>query len=228
MRLGRLIVTLASVVLFASGGSASAAIVYSIESGVVSQSVNPLADAQTAAGYYDYPFEAASGNPDFGPEDDTAFFWLYTDTGTGVLSLGMIFDKRNPAGTGDGGNMNLTTSGMPAGTFVSVEDDPPEVGVDLVNGTEGWGWNAFNTDGGMVSGLEGTTWIIDIVFNSFAGLENGFFFLTGPDPLNPTKIALDIEAGSTLRIIASEVPEPGTLLLLSLGLLALCTRSRAR
>jgi hypothetical protein len=229
MKYRRLISIFAGAIFLAFGGAASAAIMYSIEGAAPAQIVDPLADAQTAPDYYDYPFEAASGNPDFGPVDDTVFFWLYTDTGTGDLSLGMIFDKRIADGllpdgsTGNGGTMNLNTSGMPGTAFISDEDDPGDVTGGLIDGNETWGWNRFNTDGAVVSGLEDSTWIIEIDFNSWSGVDGGFFFLTGPSPTDPTAIAFDPE--ETLVIIA-KVPEPTSLVLLALGLLGLGARRK--
>lgn len=141
-----------TVLLLGFSGVASAGIIYTVENSIIPETIiNPLAKAESAADFYDYRFEAASGRPGDFTVEDTAFFWLYEDTNTGVLSLGMVFDKRNanPGNLDTGGNMNLTTGGMPVGSTVSVEDDDGDVGPgdDLINGTTTWGWNKFNTDG---------------------------------------------------------------------------------
>ncbi len=200
--------------------AAQATIVYSVSDGVNTTVINPLAKAESAAAYYDYGFSGASGNPDFGPEEDKAFFWLYTDTNTGILSLGMIFDKRCTASCTDGGQMSLTSSGMPGSAFVSVADEEAPAG-SFINGSDLWAWNSANTDGGMISGLQNQTWSIDLFFNNFTGLSNGFAFVDGPSPLGASDIDLAISIGSTLTISAVEVPAPVTsgLLLLGLGLL---------
>ena len=218
MKLNQLIIFTAGIL----ASTAHATIIYEISDGTTTTTVAPIAKAESASDYYDYAFEGPSGNPDFGPVDDKAFFWLYEDTGTGVLSLGMIFEKRNAAGGGTGGSMNLTTSGMPGSTTVSVSDDGPETG-DLINGTETWGWNDKNTDGAMVSGLENQTWDIALTFNSYTGLGSGFAFVDGPSPTGTAIIdGLDLPSGSgVLHIRAIEVPAPATGILFILGLAGL-------
>ena len=119
--------------------------------------------------------------------------------------------------------MNLTSSGMPGGTFKSVSDDGAEA-ANLVNGTSTWGWNNLNTDGGMVSGLESSTWSIDLLINSFSGLGNGFAFVTGPSATGSGDISLDITAGDTITITATEVPAPAAVFCLLLGLAGLAMR----
>ncbi len=201
--------------------SANATIIYSVSDGITTTTISPLAKAESASAYYDYGFSAASGNPDFGPEEDKAFFWLYEDTNTGVLSLGMIFDKRCTTGCANGGSMSISSSGIPGSAFVSVSDDASETS-SLINGTETWWWNEYNTDGSMISGLEGSTWTIDLLFNSFSGLSNGFTFIDGPDSTGSSDISLALSAGDTMTITATVVvPEPATLVLMGLGLFGL-------
>lgn len=200
--------------------SAQAAIIYTVstDGGTPITTISPIAAAQSAADYYDYGFEASSGNPGFGTVDDEGFFWLYEDSGTGVLSLGMIFDKRIAGGAGSGGSIQLTSAGFP-GVTVSVADEESPSGT-FINGTDSWNWNSSNTDGGMISGLEGQTWSIDITVDAFTGL-NGFGFVDGPSAAGSSTIALALAAGDTLTITATEVPAPVALFVMLAGLAGL-------
>ena len=114
-----IIITLFS--LFAT--SVQAGIIYTVSDGTTTTIIDPITNAESASDYYDYGFSAASGNPDFGPEEDKAFFWLYEDTNTNILSLGMIFDKRCTSNCTTGGTMQITSSGIPGSASVSVSDD---------------------------------------------------------------------------------------------------------
>lgn len=218
---------LSAVLVLMLGGVASAGIIYTVESpGITEMVIDPLQSAETAAQFYDYKFARFSGRPGDFTQDDTAFFWLYEDSNTGVLSLGMVFDKLNNAGIqGGGGSMDLTTSGMPGSAFQSVEDDDGDLGpMELINHNATWGWNEFNTDGAMVSGLQNQTWEIDIQLNNFTGLQGGFFFMDGPNSTTPTALNLGDE-GELLEIPiiirAKRMPEPMTLGLFAIGLAAL-------
>ncbi len=135
----------------------------------------------------------------------------------------MIFDKRCLAGGGctNGGTMDMTSSGMPLGTTVSVNDEESP-SATFVNGTNTWEWNKANTDGGMVSGLESSTWSIDLTINSYTHLENGFGFVSTSGKFGLTGLV----AGETLTITAS-VPAPATGLRLILGLAGLAARKHA-
>jgi hypothetical protein len=209
------LMTLLTLGLILTIGQASA-FVFSIENGLTSQTIDPLAKAESAATYYDYGSLPASGTPDFGTVSNTGILWLYEDTSTNILSLGMIFDTTND---GSGGTVTLATSGMPGTTYVSVEDDGADVvPSNIINGTENWTWIACCTDGAMVSGLEDSTWTIAIDLLSSTGI-NDWLFLDGPDATNPTQIALDMSG--TLYITATSVPEPEVFVLLSLGIVAM-------
>ncbi len=199
--------------------SVQAGIIYTVSDGTTTTVINPLTKAESASDYYDYGFSAASGNPDFGPEEDKGFFWLYEDTNTNILSLGMIFDKRCISSCVSGGTMNITSSGIPGSAFIGASDDGSETGT-LINGTETWAWNKNNSDGGMISGLESSTWTIELVLNSFSGLSNGFAFVDGPSSTGSSDISLALDPGSTLTITA-RVPEPSIIALFAAGLFGL-------
>ena len=210
-----ILITLLS--LFAS--SVQAGIIYTVSDGTTTTIINPITKAESASDYYDYGFSGASGNPDFGPEEDKAFFWLYEDTNTNILSLGMIFDKRCTASCTTGGTMRVTSSGMPGSASVSVSDDASETGT-LINGAENWGWNNANSDGAMISGLEASTWTIDLLLRDFSGLGSGFAFVDGPSSNGSSDIALALNIGDTLTITA-RVPEPSIIALFAAGLFGL-------
>ncbi|MGD8590854.1 MAG: hypothetical protein PVG22_18680 [Chromatiales bacterium] len=196
----------------------ASAFVYSVENGLFNQTIDPLAKAESAAAYYNYNSSTASGTPDFGTVSNTGFFWLYEDTTTNILSLGMIFDTQND---GSGGSVVLTTGGMPVTSFVSVEDDNGDiVPTNLINGTESWNWIACCTDGGMVSGLENSSWTITIDLLSSTGI-NDWYFLDGPDSLTPSQIMLDMNSTLIIKSAIASVSEPNILALLGLGLIGL-------
>jgi hypothetical protein len=168
----------------------ASAITFKIENGLTDVEVIPLADAKSAIEYYDYsPFY---GSPAFGPEANTGFFWLYEDTNTGDISLGMIFNDYQPElGPVPGGAARLTLTGsILEDLSLDFKDDPnPLDSKDLKVTGDAWilnfTWYAMYTDGGVIGGLEGFSPSdeITIALNSSRGI-NDWYFLSG-DTVNP-------------------------------------------
>ncbi|RLB03201.1 MAG: hypothetical protein DRG59_11915, partial [Deltaproteobacteria bacterium] len=161
---------------------------YAITNGAIVQGVIPLTKAESATDFYKYgnPF-SASGDPEFGTVSGVGFIWLYENSLTGDVSLGMIFDKPLD---GSGGTAELSFSGVPSSGFVEVADDPPAVG-DTFDVTHGkWGWEECCTDGGMIGGLNGT-WEITLSLDDATGVDE-WYFLNGPSSASPSWVRLDM------------------------------------
>ncbi len=199
--------------------SSASAYTYSITNGVTNQTVDPLVTAETGASYYDYI--TPSGHPAFGPEKNTAFFWLHENSLNGDITLGMIFNATGSGGSS--GSMNLGLTGLPLGWSWSVQDDANEVGGDGT--TPSWIWVSSYTDGGVIAGLDGE-WEIAIQLLAASGIDN-WFFLSGPDATNPARTALDL-SGQNLVIRSSAVPLPAAVWLFGSGILGLIGFSRSR
>ena len=158
---------------------------YTITNGSTTQEVVPITDARSAVAYYDWGAPGI-GNPDFGTENNVGFFWLYEESDTGEISLGMIFNSTD-AGDSDGGSADMTITGVASTGFVALTDDPNEL--TSVNGGV-WTWSPAFTDGGVIGGLEGF-WEITITLNSFDGIDT-WYFLNGPWPDSPSRTQLDM------------------------------------
>ncbi|MCB1741719.1 MAG: PEP-CTERM sorting domain-containing protein [Gammaproteobacteria bacterium] len=213
----------AAVLLSALSSTASAGIIYTVSDGTNSYTVDPISTNQSGAAYYS--LSSSSGHPAFDELENRGHFWLHENSANGALSLGMMFDRETSASTGSG-NINMTTSGFPTGASVTLSDDGGET-TTLINGTESFSWNGFNTDGAVIGGLEGLLWTIDITLNSFAGLGNGFVFVNGPGA-SGSFLSLALSAGDTLTISAAQmpVPEPAPLALVALVFAGLALRRR--
>jgi len=183
----RLFSLLAITLLVMAGASLVWAQDYTVTNGSTIQTVFPLEKAGSAADYYSYdsPF-TDSGDPGFGTRSDVGFLWLYRDTLTGKLSLGMIFDKPND---GSAGSVQMAFSGMPATAAVVVADDPDTTDTLTTLGGK-WSWAACCTDGGVIGGLNGT-WVISLGLVAATGIDE-WYFLSGPVADSPTRIRLDM------------------------------------
>jgi hypothetical protein len=171
--------------------------VYEITNGLVFQSVVPLSKAESAVDYYTYntPF-GSSGDPDFGTVSSVGYIWLYENTLTGDISLGMIFDKPQD---GSGGTVDMTITGVPSTGFMEVSDDPGDAPT-VAGGT--WGWAACCTDGGVIGGLENDFWELIITLNSATGVDR-WFFLNGPSAVNPSPVLLDMSEDLIIAAVPS-------------------------
>ena len=172
--------------------------VYQIANGALSLPVIPLSKAESAVDYYTYntPF-SASGDPDFGTVSSVGFIWLYENSLTGDISLGLIFDKPND---GSGGSVKMSFAGVPATGFVEVKDDPGNV--ITVTGAD-WVWSPCCTDGAMLGGLNGL-WDISLTLESASGVDR-WFFLNGPSPSGPVLVDLDMSRD----LVISALPATG-------------------
>ena len=185
-----------------SAVTAAASTIYTVSNASTVEAVIPLSNTESASDYYSYTEVEASGHPEFGAESNVGFFWLYEDTATGYISLGMIFDSIQD---GSGGSVNMTIDGVPATGFVEVEDDPVSIDVDeVITLSDGqWIWDDCCTDGAVIGGLEGY-WEITINLSSFTGIDK-WYFLSGPSLSAPGRILLDMN--EQLVITASAPPD---------------------
>jgi len=202
-----------------------ASAIFTIENGGLYDFVDPIESAQSAAAFYSYnsPYPS-SGDPLFGTQSGTGLFWLFQDTVSSNTSLGMIFDTPHD---GSGGSVSLSSSGFPAGAYVSVEDDGGDIiPSQLINGTETWNWLACCTDGAMISGLS-NEWTISLDLLHSVGVDN-WYFLSGPDSSNPDVIQLNMDHTLYINSNSSVVPEPSVIGLFGLGLAGLYVVRRRR
>ncbi len=186
------------------------AMVYTFRNDAAVEHVDPLSMAEDAAAYYG--LSNYSGYPAFGTVANKGFVWLYEDTTSGDISLGLIF---NTEGAGGEGSVAMSFSGMPATAFWEVQDDGPHSDTYEGMTSAQWHW-WWKTDGGMIGGLNGS-WDITLTLRDSMGIDQ-WFFLDG-DPLSPNRYLLDMEKPLVISAGTNvPVPEPPAMLFLASAL----------
>lgn len=194
--------------------------------------IDPIVGNESASAYYNY--QPNSGDPAFGPEKDKGFFWLYRQTGSEDIQLGVIFNV--DGGRSSAGDVDMIFFNLPAtADTVHVEDDGDEISYNQTDEVfEGdWYWSMF-ADGGVIGDFEAdpsTDWEIHVAVGNEASTEFSWYFLSSDwqtnkygRPLNFYNDGTLEDSGSLaniqLRINSGEaqVPLPGAVWLLVSGL----------
>lgn len=218
----------ATMILALPASNAFALPLVTISNGDISDlTVDPLSGSLSLYDSFRY---LAFGRSSSFRQADTGYLWVYEDTASGIVGLGVVLDVKRIANTTTG-NAQLSFTGAPDSAFVAHSDDTGEfnkTGLDSFVGT--WKWIANNLDGGYIGGLQvppADYWTIKVDLLSSFGINN-WLFLTG-DLAAPTTIQLDMTKSLYVSDPPARVPEPSAFLLLGAGLLGLgLLRKRSR
>lgn len=218
---------IAFLVTVGSGDAMAISLSFSFTDAAGTTNVNQVTNTVSGSLYYGYnTIDVLSANTIDGLEDsnsNTVLFFMYENTSTGDISLGVIADQPNDV---DGGMLRLGLSGIPPFMgVIEVMDDPGDggsLGVGTsVSGSQlfSWAWAAQTTDGMMLGDLGGE-WNINVTIIASTNIDSWQFVdYTGG---SASMIDLDVSGGFfTISSRTVAVPEPSTLLLLGSGLIGL-------
>ncbi|AQQ08926.1 hypothetical protein L21SP3_00719 [Sedimentisphaera cyanobacteriorum] len=194
--------------------------------------VNLITGTETAAQYYNYGGLLNGGSPDFGPESEKGFFWLYEQEGSSTLQLCMIVNTQG--GTASNVDMRFfnADSGLPDGfeTVLVADDKSSELKYEgSKNEFEGnWNWSSYG-DGGVIGDLlsnpeENSE--IHIAVGNLASTDFDWYFVSqGEDKYANPLIFYDdgtFETSGSLNDsqMIITIPEPATITLIGLGIIA--------
>lgn len=204
------------------GGAQTAAEAISIEvfqGGVFLGTVTPYSGPLSGADNYN--FWSYSGHPIYGPTQVAQEGQIFFYNGSDGLNFTAIFAKDNSDTSSSRVSWNITVSGSTTDPVVRLSDDYHgelrEVGDNFFLGR--WIYYSKNTDGGVIGELGGFEWIITIDPLLYSSLETLRIY-----DASGAFIALNLDTGEAGDIVlraAIPNPEPGTLALLSTGILGL-------
>jgi len=141
---------------------------------------------ENAVQFYDYGVPNISSANTGLELDNALILFLYEEIATGTISLFLIADIAN---SGTGGSLSFEFNCVPAGAFISVEDDAGEFfgSPPLITGN--WSWSSCCTDGGVIENIGcNTSMNLDLLVSS--GIDS-IVWLTG-DIANPDHILLNL------------------------------------
>jgi hypothetical protein len=191
--------------------------------------VETYSTPKTIAEFYAYNTDIAysyHGELSGGPDAVSGLTQIFLVQASDGLAFVQVNDKPLD-GSGGHTRASLWIEGDTAG--FAVGDDPGDEYIDAYGGTEfvaNHHWAACCTDGYALSSLDGS-WSLMIQFNGVTGIQR--WGATSSDGAN---LALAMIPGGDDathgRVLLAPVPEPGTLLLLGLGLAGIAAGRRRR
>lgn len=205
------------------GGAQTAAEAISIEvfqGGVFLGTITPYSGPLSGADNYN--FWSASGHPIYGPTPMAQEGQIFFYNGSDGLNFTAIFDKDDSGTSPSRVRWDITVVGSTTDPVVRLSDEYNQLGRGELHEAENdlfwgrWGYSN-NTDGGVIGELGGFEWIITIDPLLYSNLETLRIY-----DASGSFIVLNLDTGEagdiTLRA-AIPNPEPGTLALLSTGIL---------